>query len=83
MITVRVGRRAQITIPKIIRQQFGIQEGDQVALLLQGNQIILRPITMTLLDLRGSIPVSEPQDFSKINREVIATQTSRNEGDGS
>jgi hypothetical protein len=30
------------------------------------------PATQTLLDLRGSVPVSEPQDFAAIRKAVIS-----------
>ena len=36
-----------------------------------GEEIVLQPLTRTLLDLRGSVPVSEPQDFVAIRRQVM------------
>jgi hypothetical protein len=36
----------------------------------QEDQVIIRPLTQTLLDLRGSVPVSAPQDFSAIRQQV-------------
>jgi AbrB family looped-hinge helix DNA binding protein len=72
MITVKVGRRGQITIPSEIRQQIGLQEGDAVAVFQEGDQIILRPITGTLLDIRGSVVVDGPQDFDAIRKHMIA-----------
>jgi AbrB family looped-hinge helix DNA binding protein len=77
MITIRVGRRGQITIPRQIRRQIGIQEGDHIALVPQGNQVIMRPITQTLLELRGSVPVSGPQDFPNIRQKVIAARSKK------
>ena len=79
MVTVKIGRRGQITLPSQIRQQIGLQEGDRIALVTQGDTIILRPLSKTLLDLRGSIAVSEPQDFSAIRRQVIAARANREE----
>ena len=79
MVTVKIGRRGQITLPSQIRQQIGLQEGDRIALVMQGDTIILRPLSKTLLDLRGSIAVSEPQDFSAIRRQVIAARANREE----
>jgi AbrB family looped-hinge helix DNA binding protein len=82
MVTIRVGRRGQITIPRHIRQKMGVQEGDRIALLVEKDQVIMRPISQTLLDLRGSIPVSTPQDFSAIRQEIIAkhaAKTGKNE----
>jgi AbrB family looped-hinge helix DNA binding protein len=79
MITTTVGRRGYITIPRNIRRQIGLKEGDRVALVAQGDQIVLRPITKTLLDLRGSIPVTGPQDFDTIRQQVIAVRSERNQ----
>ena len=72
MLTVKIGRRGQITVPRTIRRQMGLKEGDSLAIIPLENQIILRPLTQTLLDLRGSIPVEEPQDFEEIRKRVIA-----------
>lgn len=71
MMTIKVGRRGQITLPRLIRKQFELREGDRIAILPQEEQVIIRPLTQTLLDLRGSVPVSEPQDFSAIRQQVI------------
>jgi AbrB family looped-hinge helix DNA binding protein len=77
MYTAKVGKRGQVTIPIAIRRRLGLEEGDQVAVVPQGEQIVLQPLTRTLLDLRGSVPVSEPQDFDAIRRQVIAERTQR------
>jgi hypothetical protein len=45
--------------------------GDRVTLESKGEEVVLQPLTRTLLDLRGSVPVSEPQDFDAIRRWVI------------
>ena len=82
MITIKMGRRGQITLPSVIRRKIGLQEGDQIAVVSQGDQVILRPITHTLLDLRGSVPVAAPQDFAAIRRKVIekhAEEVAQNE----
>jgi AbrB family looped-hinge helix DNA binding protein len=79
MITATVGRRGYITIPRNIRRQIGIKEGDRVTLVVQGDHIVLRPITQTLLDLRGSVPVTGPQDFDAIRKQVTTARSERNE----
>lgn len=71
MIAIKVGRRGQITVPKTIRRWLNLQEGDRLAFLRRGDEVILQPLTRTLLDLRGSVPVSGPQDFTAIRRQVI------------
>jgi AbrB family looped-hinge helix DNA binding protein len=71
MIITKVGRRGQITLPKKIRHQIGLQEGDSIVMFAQNDTVVLRPITKNLLDLRGSVPVSEAQDFSAIRQQVL------------
>ena len=83
MITVKIGRRGQITLPSAIRRQTGLVEGDRVALIPQGEKIILRPITQSLLELRGSVPVSSAQDFTAVRQQVIAHQAERIAGNES
>ena len=78
MITIRVGRRGQITIPRYIRRLISIKEGDHIALLPQGDHVVMHPITKTLLDLRGSVPVHSPQDFSAIRQQVMDDRVKRN-----
>ena len=82
MITTKVGRRGQITLPRLVRRQTGIKEGDRIALILQGDQVIIRPLTQTLLDLRGSVPVTDEQDFTAIRHQVLAERTRRESQDG-
>lgn len=81
MITTKVGRRGQITLPSQVRRQSGIKEGDRIALILQGDQVILRPLTQTLLDLRGSVPVTGEQDFNAIRRQVLVERARRGSQD--
>ena len=79
MITTKVGRRGQITLPSLVRKHTGIKEGDRIAMILQGDQVLIRPLTQTLLDLRGSVPVSGEQDFSTIRQQVLAERARRGE----
>lgn len=72
MVTIKVGRRGQITIPREVRRALGLKEGDTIALIPQEGQAILRPITETLFDLRGSVSVSGAQDFEAIRKQVFA-----------
>ena len=71
MIIGTVGRRGQMTVPREIRRSLNLQEGDRVAFIRRGEEVVLQPLTDTLLDLRGSVPVDEPQDFATIREQVI------------
>jgi AbrB family looped-hinge helix DNA binding protein len=74
MIIGTVGRRGQMTVPQAIRRSLNLQEGDRVAFIRRGDEVVLQPLTNTLLDLRGSVPVAEPQDFAAIRHRVIQEQ---------
>ena len=81
MITSKVGRRGQITLPRAIRRWLSLREGDRVAFVQRGNEIVLQPLTRTLLDLRGSVSVSGPQDFAAIRQQVIEAHARKVAGD--
>ena len=74
----KVGRRGQITIPKEIRRRIDLKQGDHIAFVLSENQVIIQPINQTLLDLRGSVPVQEEQDFEAIRQQVTNDEAKRN-----
>jgi len=83
MIIGTVGRRGQMTVPRQIRRSLNLEEGDRIAFIQRGDEVILQPLTNTLLDLRGSIPVEEPQDFTRIRERVIqdrARKVTQSEG---
>ncbi|MFQ5613425.1 MAG: AbrB/MazE/SpoVT family DNA-binding domain-containing protein [Anaerolineae bacterium] len=74
MIVSKVGRRGQITLPRLIRRWLRLKEGDRVAFVRRGDEVILQPLTHTLLELRGSVPVAGPQDFNAIRQQVRRTR---------
>jgi bifunctional DNA-binding transcriptional regulator/antitoxin component of YhaV-PrlF toxin-antitoxin module len=57
-------------------------EGDQIAFIIDGDQVVIKPITQTLLDLRGSVPVSGEQDFDAIRKRVIAGRAKQSSENG-
>lgn len=70
MLSTRVGRRGQIVLPKEVRMKIRVAEGDQIAFIIDGEQVIIMPITQTLLDMRGRVRVSGSQDFDSIRKQV-------------
>ncbi len=70
MLSTRVGRRGQIVLPKEVRQKIRVAEGDQIAFIIDGEQVLIKPITHTLFDLRGRVKVSSKQNFDSIREEV-------------
>jgi AbrB family looped-hinge helix DNA binding protein len=71
MIIGTVGRRGQITLPKAIRTWLGLREGDRVLFARRGDEVVIQPLTHTLADFRGSIPVTAAQDFAAVRRQVL------------
>ncbi len=72
MSAVKIGRRGQITLPKKVREWLDVSEGDRVVFLHEDDGVKIKPIRHTLLDLRGVVQVSEPQDFAALRKRVIA-----------
>jgi AbrB family looped-hinge helix DNA binding protein len=77
----KVGRRGQIAIPRLIRQELNLQEGDRLAFVRRGDEVVLQPLKTTLSNFRGSIPVSEPQDFDAIRQQVLDRRAYRSATD--
>jgi len=77
MLYTRVGRRGQITLPREVRRRIKVEEGDQIAFVIDGEQVIIKPITQSLLDLRGSVPVKGEQDFNVVRKQVKAKSSKK------
>ena len=71
------GRRGQITLPREVCRRIKVDEGDQIAFIIEGERVIIKPITQSLLDLHGSVNVSGEQDFDAIRKEVTAKRAQR------
>ncbi|MFC1853207.1 AbrB/MazE/SpoVT family DNA-binding domain-containing protein [candidate division CSSED10-310 bacterium] len=70
-VIAKVGNRGQITIPRSIRRMMQLEKGDSIAFIKQNNDVFIYPLNKTLFDIRGIIPVKEPQNFTKIRQKVI------------
>ena len=77
MIVTKIGRRGQITVPKAIQRVLAVHEGDRVAFIQRGNEVVLRPLSRTLKELRGSVPVQGPQDFDAIRSRVMVERAQK------
>ncbi|WP_368781054.1 AbrB/MazE/SpoVT family DNA-binding domain-containing protein [Alicyclobacillus fastidiosus] len=51
LVHSKVTRAGQITIPKALREDIGLNEGDYVELIRVPEGILLKPKTMKLVDL--------------------------------
>ena len=63
---VKVNSKGQITIPKSYRKSLNISPGDNAVVTESEGQLILRPVSETIFDMRGVIEVDEPQDLEAV-----------------
>jgi AbrB family looped-hinge helix DNA binding protein len=71
MLESTVTRKGQVTIPKAIRDRLRVKEGEKVLFVVRGEEVVLKVVKGTILDLRGSVQTSvHPEDFEKIRRSV-------------
>jgi AbrB family looped-hinge helix DNA binding protein len=64
-------RKGQVTIPKVIRDRLGVKEGEKVFFVVRGEEVVLKVVKGTILDLKGSVrPLVHPEDFDKIRQAV-------------
>lgn len=84
MLTTQVGRRGQIVLPKEVRMKIKVAEGDQIAFIIDGEQVVIKPITQSLLKMRGRVKSPSKQDFDAIRAQVKAKRSQkRGSADGS
>lgn len=56
MPTATITSKGQITIPKLVRDELGLREGDRVAFrVLEDGRVVVEPETVNLLDLKGAL----------------------------
>ena len=64
-------RKGQVTIPKAMRDRLGLERGAKVLFLLREDEITLRPLQGSILELKGSVrPRRRPEDFDRVRRSV-------------
>jgi antitoxin PrlF len=73
-----ITRKGQITIPKVIREHLKAKEGEKVAFILRGDEVVLKVLHGTILDLKGTVKASQrPEDFARIRDSVKKAVSSR------
>ena len=73
-----ITRKGQVTIPKDIRDHLNAREGETVLFVLRGNEVVLKLVRGSILDLKGSVkPVNRPEDFDAVRRSVKRAVSAR------
>ncbi|MEK7279772.1 MAG: AbrB/MazE/SpoVT family DNA-binding domain-containing protein [Nitrospirota bacterium] len=76
--------KGQMTIPKEIRRALNLKPSEKVIIVVEGNQAIIKPLRGNILDIGGSIRISDaekPIDFHKVREEVKKRVTKKVAGD--
>jgi antitoxin PrlF len=83
MSSSTITSKGQVTIPKQIRDELDLREGDRVFFVRRGNEITLKVLRGNILQLRGSVRASkQPKSFEKIRQETKEKIASRVARDG-
>ena len=77
MLATKIGRRGQIVLPKEVRTKIRVGEGDHIVFIIDGDQVVIKSISHTLLNMRGRVKVSGKQDFDSIRKQVKAKRTQK------
>ncbi len=78
MLESTVTRKGQITIPKEIRDQLGVRQGEKVVFVVRGAEVVLKVIRGTILDLKGSVKAQRhPEDFEAMRKSVRRSVSKR------
>lgn len=65
--------KGQVTIPKEVRKALDLKPSARVIIVVEGDQAVIKPLRGNILDLGGSIRISErekPANFHKVREEV-------------
>ncbi len=65
--------KGQMTIPKEVRKALNLRPCEKVIIVVEGNRAILQPLKGNLLDIGGSVRITErekPIEFKKVREEV-------------
>jgi AbrB family looped-hinge helix DNA binding protein len=77
----KVTRKGQITVPVAVRRALGLQEGDHVAVLLDGNQVKLERrqsvVARTAGILKTTRPASTPEQEQEEFERGVAEDVHR------
>ncbi len=78
MVVARITSKGQVTIPKQVREQLGIDAGDELDFRIEGGRLEVRPIRRRRLsDFWGVFPVPKALDFSEERARAFRDQTRR------
>lgn len=76
MVASTITSKGQVTIPKEIRDRFHLKAHDRLFFKPQGSKIFIKPVSGTILDIKGAFPVKTKISFERL-REKMKKEISR------
>lgn len=73
MPIVTLKTKGQMTLPKEVRRELDLKPSEKLVVSVEGNLVVIKPLKGTILDLGGSIPISDslkPIAFKKVREKV-------------
>ncbi|MCL4370088.1 MAG: AbrB/MazE/SpoVT family DNA-binding domain-containing protein [Chloroflexi bacterium] len=82
MAPARITSKGQITIPKEVRDQLGVEPGDALEFHFESGHLEVRPIRRRrLAEFRGTFPVDRVLDFDQERTRARKARARRLTGD--
>lgn len=75
-VAARVTSKGQVTVPKVVRDALGIQDGDEVLFRVEGHRALMAK-TPNFLDLAGTIAVPGAKRSTAWDEVIRRTRTER------
>jgi len=85
MVRIRtIGKKGQITIPKDIREKFGLKEGERVIFEVRGDEIVMKPeksgkefVDELVSIVKNKCGAPKPDELKRLYYEQIEERLSR------
>lgn len=71
MKTIKVGKDGWLKLPEDVREYLDLEPGHYLGFSIEGDKVVLHPLTKTLRDFRGSVKVDGPQDLEAVREKVL------------
>ncbi|ADI00991.1 MAG TPA: AbrB/MazE/SpoVT family DNA-binding domain-containing protein [Syntrophothermus lipocalidus] len=82
MSVVKISKKGQVTIPAEIRKVLGAAPGTRLRFVVQGDSVQVVKADEGIAALRGSVKVSEAQDFLAVRQQVMEEVAREVAGEG-
>lgn len=75
-VAARMTSKGQVTVPKVVRDALGVNEGDALIFRVEGNRAIVAR-TPDFLELAGRLPVPESKKNAAWDQVIRSARVSR------